>query len=114
MKLNKQILKQIIKEELEAVMSEASDSDALNKQLKKLGCKEGGEWGSYAKHGKDGHYDYNNGYIGFVDRGRLYEWYCEDKGRQAMEAIEAAGYTKGSVALPSSNLNPGQQNRYGR
>lgn len=112
MKLTKETLKQIIKEEMEAIMNEANDPRALSQQLKKLGCKEGGEWGSRSKSGEDGTYDYNNGYIGFVDNGTLYEFYCQDNAREAMKAVEAAGYRKGSVAIPSSMKNPGMQNKY--
>ena len=112
MKLSKETLKQIIKEEMEAIMNEASDPDALSQQLIKLGCREGGEWGRRSKSGENGTYDYNNGYIGFVDNGTLYEFYCQDNAREAMKAVEAAGYRKGSVAIPSSMKNPGMQNKY--
>ena len=113
MKLTKESLKQIIKEELEAVIGEATDGRTLSQELKSLGCKEGGEWGSRSKYGKDGTYDFNNGYIGFVDNGTLYEFYCgEGKSLEATEAVEAAGYRKGSVAIPSSIKNPGMQNKY--
>lgn len=112
MKLTKETLKQIIKEEMEAIMKEATDGRTLSQELKSIGCKEGGEWGSRSSHGKDGTYDYNNGYIGFVDNGTLYEFYCQDNVIEATQAVEAAGYQKGSVAIPSSMKNPGQQNRY--
>ncbi len=113
MKLNKETLKRIIKEEIEAIMNEASDGRTLSQELKSIGCKEGGEWGSRSTHGEDGTYDFNNGYIGFVDNGTLYEFYCgEEKALEATKAVEAAGYRKGSVAIPSSMKNPGMQNRY--
>jgi hypothetical protein len=112
MKLTKEALKQLIKEELEAVMSESTDGRTLSQELKSIGCKEGGEWGSRSKSGENGTYDYNNGYIGFVDNGTLYEFYCQDHAREAVKAVEAAGYRKGSVAIPSSMKNPGMQNRY--
>lgn len=115
MKLTKETLKQIIKEELEAVMNESVD---VHRQLKKLGYEEAAGWGNLRQpipfRGK---YDSNNGFIGFVDSdGKLYEYkpltsvsdpnvnqeYVASKQAKAFEIIKAGGYRKGDVGLPSS------------
>ena len=93
MKLTKETLKQLIKEELEAVMFEQGSEDPpslppailknidphsgldIHKQMQEMGFEIAGGWGDKAPMHSRGKFEMNNGFIGFVDpSGKLHEY----------------------------------------
>ena len=101
MKLTKETLKQIIKEELEAVMNEQADRRGLAMELERAGARQQNPQRSE----NPGTFDLNNNYLAFDDGNRTSVYYIPDEivTRELMALPEKFGFRKGSIAIKQSN-----------
>jgi len=99
MKLTKESLKQIIKEELEAVMNEQADSSGLEIELERAGARRQNPQRSE----KAGTYDYNNNYLAFDDGNRTFVFYIPNEIAGQTPNPEKFGFRQGSIAIKQSN-----------
>ena len=105
MKLTKESLKEIIKEELEAVMNEQVDGRGFAAELQRAGAMQQNPQRSE----QAGAYDMNNSYIAFDDgeRTRVYFLTPEMKGLgNVAEMAGKFGFRRKSIAIRQSNYGP--------
>lgn len=101
MKLTKETLKQIIKEELDAAMNEQADRRGLAMELERAGARQQNPQRSE----KAGTYDYNNNYLAFDDGNQTEVYYIPNEivTRELMALPEKFGFRQGSIAIKQSN-----------
>jgi len=101
MKLTKESLKQIIKEELEAVMNEQADSSGLEIELERAGARRQNPQRS----ANPGTFDLNNNYLAFDDGNRTFVFYIPNEivSKELMALPEKFGFRQGSIAIKQSN-----------
>ena len=105
MKLTKESLKEIIKEELEAVMNEQVDGRGFAAELRSAGAMQQNPQRSE----KPGAYDMNNSYIAFDDgeRTRVYFLPPEMEGlKDLMAQAQKFGFRRKGIAIRQSNYGP--------
>jgi hypothetical protein len=105
MKLTKQTLKRIIKEELEAVMGE-QDGQINGKGLA-IELERAGAYQQNPQRTQEaGVFDINNNYLAFDDGDttRVYYLPNEMNFKNVMPLIQKFGFSKGSIAIEQSNL----------
>ena len=101
MKLTKETLKQIIKEEIDAVINEQADRRGLATELERAGAYQQNPQNST----KPGTFDINNNYLAFDDGERTSIYYIPNEivNKELMALPEKFGFRKGSIAINQSN-----------
>ena len=101
MKLTKETLKQIIKEELDAVISEQANRRGLAAELERAGAYQQNPQNS----AQPGVYDINNNYLAFDDGERASVYYIPNEiaSKELVALPEKFGFRKGSIAIQQSN-----------
>ena len=105
MKLTKESLKQIIKEELEAVMNEQVDGRGFAAELQSAGAMQQNPQRSE----NPGAFDMNNSYIAFDDgeRTRVYFLPPEMEGlKDLLDQAQKFGFRRKGIAIRQSNYGP--------
>lgn len=101
MKLNKETLKRIIKEELDALLNEQADRSGLAMELERAGAYQQNPQRSE----KPGTYDLNNNYLAFDDGNQTEVYYIPNEiaSKELMALPEKFGFRQGSIAIRQSN-----------